>query len=185
MLLQESRRASRVSAEGEFVPLEQQDRSMWNDAFIREGIALVERALATRRFGAYTLQAAIAAVHAEARTPEATDWRQICALYAALLAMQPSPVIELNRAAAIAMHEGPAAGLALIDALLARGELCGYHLVHAARADLYRRLGRREEARAAYEQARALAKSEPEQRFLEKRLSEIGRQKNPPVEASG
>jgi RNA polymerase sigma-70 factor (ECF subfamily) len=172
MLLHESRRPARVSADGELVLLEQQDRSTWDQAFIREGIALVERALATRRFGPYTLQAAIAAVHAEARTPEATDWRQICALYAALLAMQPSPVIELNRAAAVAMHEGPAAGLALLDALLARGELRDYHLAHAARADLYRRLGRRAEARAAYAQALALAKSEPEQRYLEKRLRE-------------
>jgi RNA polymerase sigma-70 factor (ECF subfamily) len=173
MVLHESRRAARVSAEGELVLLEQQDRSMWNQAFIREGIALVERALATRRFGPYTLQAAIAAVHAEARTPEATDWRQICALYAALRAMQPSPVIELNRAAAVAMHEGPAAGLALIDALLERGELGDYYLTHAARADLYRRLGHQQEARAAYEQARVLAKSEPEQRYLEKRLREL------------
>jgi len=173
MLLQESRRAARVSAEGELVLLEQQDRSTWNQAFIREGIALVERALGTRRFGPYTLQAAIAAVHAEARTPEETDWRQICALYAALLTMQPSPVIELNRAVAVAMHEGPAAGLALIDALLARGELRDYHLVHAARADLYRRLGRRAEARGAYEQALVLAKLEPEQRYLEKRLREL------------
>ncbi|HEX2854357.1 MAG TPA: RNA polymerase sigma factor [Opitutaceae bacterium] len=174
MLLHESRRAARVSAEGDLVLLEQQDRSAWNHAFIREGIVLVERALATRRFGPYTLQAAIAAVHAEAPTPEATDWRQICALYAALLAMQPSPVVELNQAAAVAMHEGPAAGLALIDALFARGELRDYHLAHAARADLHRRLGRREEARTAYKQAHALAKSEPEQRYLEKRLRELG-----------
>jgi RNA polymerase sigma-70 factor (ECF subfamily) len=113
-------------------------------------------------------------VHAEARTPEATDWRQICALYAALLAMQPSPVVELNRAAAVAMHDGPAAGLRLIDAMLARGELRDYHLMHAARADLYRRLGQREEARAAYAQAHALAKAEPERRYLEKRLRELG-----------
>jgi RNA polymerase sigma-70 factor (ECF subfamily) len=174
MLLHESRRAARVDAEGELVPLEHQDRSTWNHALISEGIALVERALATRRFGPYTLQAAIAAVHAEARTPEATDWRQICALYAALLAMQPSPVVELNRAAAVAMHEGPAAGLRLIDAMLARGELRDYHLMHAARADLYRRLGQREEARAAYAQAHALAKAEPERRYLEKRLRELG-----------
>jgi RNA polymerase sigma-70 factor, ECF subfamily len=173
MLLHESRRPARVSADGELVLLEQQDRATWNHAFIREGITLVERALATRRFGPYTLQAAIAAVHAEARTPEATDWRQICALYAALLAMQPSPVIELNRAAAVAMHEGPAAGLALIDAIVARGELREYHLAHSARADLLRRLGRRGEARAAYDQARALAKSEPEKRYLEKRLREL------------
>jgi len=174
MLLHESRRAARVSADGELVLLEQQDRSTWNDAFIREGIALVERALSTRRFGPYTLQAAIAAVHAEAPIPEVTDWRQICALYAALLAMQPSPIIELNRAAAVAMHEGPAAGLPLIDALFTRGELRDYHLAHSARADLFRRLGRRDEARAAYEQARALAKSGPEIRFLEKRLRELG-----------
>jgi len=174
MLLHESRRPARVSVDGELVLLEQQDRSKWNHAFIREGIALVERALSTRRFGPYTLQAAIAAVHAEARTPEATDWRQICALYAALLAMQPSPVVELNRAAAVAMHEGPAAGLVLIDALLTRGELRDYHLAHSARADLFRRLGRRDEARAAYERARALAKSGPEIRYLEKRLCGLG-----------
>jgi len=173
MLLQESRRAARVNAEGELVVLEQQDRSTWDQALIREGIGLVERALATRRFGPYTLQAAIAAVHAEARTPEATDWRQICALYAALLAMQPSAVIELNRAAAVAMHEGPAAGLALIDQLLARGDLAEYYLAHAARADLFRRLGRTQDARAAYQQAHALVKSEPEQRYLEKRLREL------------
>lgn len=174
MLLHESRRPARVSTDGELVLLEQQDRSTWNHAFIREGIALVERALITRRFGPYTLQAAIAAIHAEARTPEATDWRQICALYAALLTMSPSPVIELNRAAAVAMHEGPAAGLALIEALFARGELADYHLAHSAHADLLRRLGRRDEARAAYERARALAKSEPEIRYLEKRLRELG-----------
>jgi RNA polymerase sigma-70 factor (ECF subfamily) len=173
MLLHESRRPARLSAGGEIVLLEQQDRSTWNHALVREGIVLVERALSTRRFGPYTLQAAIAAVHAEASVPEATDWRQICALYAALLAMQPSPVVELNRAVAVAMHEGPAAGLALIDALLTRGELKDYHLAHSARADLLRRLGRRDEARAAYEQARALAKSEPEMRFLDKRLREL------------
>jgi RNA polymerase sigma-70 factor, ECF subfamily len=174
MLLHESRRPARVSADGELVLLEQQDRSTWNHALILEGIALVERALATRRFGSYTLQAAIAAVHAEARTPEATDWRQICALYDALLAIQPSPVIELNRAVAVAMHEGPAAGLALIDALFARGDLRNYHLAHSARADLFRRLGHRDEARAAYRQARALAKSDPEICYLEKRLRELG-----------
>jgi RNA polymerase sigma-70 factor, ECF subfamily len=174
MLLHESRRPARVDADGELILLERQDRSKWNQAFIREGIALVERALSTRRFGSYTLQAAIAAVHAEARTPEATDWGQICALYAALLAMQPSPVVELNRAAAIAMHEGPAAGLVLIDALLTRGELLDYHFAHSARADLLRRLGRRDEARAAYEQARALVKSDPEIHYLDKRLRELG-----------
>lgn len=174
MLLHESRRPARMGADGGLVLLEQQDRSAWNQAYIREGIALVERALTTRRFGSYTLQAAIAAVHAEARTPEATDWRQICALYAGLLAMQPSPVIELNRAAAVAMHEGPAAGLALIDALLARGELQDYHLAHSARADLCRRLGRQDEAAAAYRHALALVRSDPEKRFLEQRLRELG-----------
>jgi len=173
MLLHESRRRARCDTAGELVLLEQQDRASWDQRLIREGIALVERALATRRFGPYTLQAAIAAVHAEARTPESTDWRQICALYAALLAMQPSPVVELNRAAAVAMHEGPAAGLALIDALLARGELRDYHLAHSARADLCRRLGRREEAIAAYRQALALTPSDPEKRFLEQRLREL------------
>lgn len=174
MLLHESRRAARVGTDGELVLLEQQDRSRWHRGHIREGIALVERALATRRFGPYTLQAAIAAVHAEADTAQATDWRQICALYAALLDMQPSPVIELNRAAAVAMHAGPAAGLALIDPLLARGELAEYHLAHAARADLLRRLGRLDEARAAYAQALARVQVEPERRFLEKRLRELG-----------
>ena len=174
MLLHESRRPARVSAGGELVLLEQQDRAAWNQAFIREGIALVERALATRRFGPYTLQAAIAAVHAEASMADATDWRQICALYAALLAIQPSPVIELNRAVAVAMHEGPAAGLALIEAIIARDELRDYHLVHSARADLLRRLGRRDEARAAYRQALTLAKSDPERSYLEKRLHELG-----------
>jgi RNA polymerase sigma-70 factor (ECF subfamily) len=173
MLLHESRRLTRVSPDGDLVLLEQQDRSKWNHVLIREGIALVERALSTRRFGPYTLQAAIAAVHAEARTHDATDWRQISALYAALLAMQPSPVIELNRAAAVAMHEGPAAGLVLIDALLARGELRDYHLAYSARADLLRRLGRNDEARAAYAQAQPLAKSEPEKRYLEKRIREL------------
>lgn len=173
MLLHEARRAARTTPEGELVLLEQQDRARWDQAAIREGIGLVERALGTRRFGPYTLQAAIAAVHAEAATAEATDWRQIAALYAALAAMQPSPVVELNRAVAVAMHEGPAAGLALIDALLARGELAGYYLAHSARADLCRRLGRKEEARAAYTQALELVTSEPERRFLEKRRREL------------
>lgn len=174
MLLHESRRAARVGSEGDLVLLEQQDRSLWDRKLIHEGIGLVEQALATRRFGPYTLQAAIAAVHAEAPTAEATDWRQIAALYGALAAMQPSPVIELNRAVAIAMHQGPEAGLALIDALLARGELQGYHPAHSARADLCRRLGRRDEARSAYQRALTLAPSEPERRFLEKRRRELG-----------
>ena len=173
MLLQESRRPARVSADGDIILLGEQDRSAWNHSLIEEAIHLVRRALATRQFGPYTLQAAIAAVHAEAVTPEATDWRQICALYAALSAAQPSPVVELNRAVAVAMHEGPAAGLILIDAIIARGELQDYHLVHSARADLCRRLGRREDARASYERAAALAKSDPEKRFLERRLAEL------------
>lgn len=173
MLLQESRRRARVGAEGELVLLEAQDRAAWDRALIGEGIALVEQALSTRRFGPYTLQAAIAAVHAEAPTAAATDWRQICALYAALHAMQPSPVIELNRAVAIAMHQGPAAGLAVVEALLAQGELRDYYLAHAARADLRRRLGRFAEARASYQTAVALAPSEPERRYLQNRLSEL------------
>lgn len=173
MLLQESRRAARVDATGELVLLEEQDRGQWDQAAIREGIGLVERTLATRRFGAYTLQAAIAAVHAEASSAAETDWRQICALYAALLEVQPSPVIELNRAVAVAMHRGPEAGLALIDALLARGELRDYHLVHSARADLCRRLGRREEAHESYERALALAPGEAERRFLARRMREL------------
>jgi RNA polymerase sigma-70 factor (ECF subfamily) len=173
MLLHESRRAARVGPDGELVLLEQQDRSLWNAAYMREGIQLVERALATRRFGPYTLQAAIAAVHAEAPTAAATDWRQICALYGALFELQPSPVIELNRAAAIAMHQGPAVGLALIEALLERGELREYYLAHSARADLYRRLGRRDDASAAYQLALALPSSDSERRFLEKRLREV------------
>lgn len=173
MLLQESRRSARVAADGGLVLLEHQDRSRWDRSLIQDGIGLVERALRTRRFGPYTLQAAIAAVHAEAPTAEATDWRQIAALYGALAAMQPSPVVELNRAVAIAMHQGPAAGLALIDALLARGELRDYHLAHAARADLCRRLDRREEARASYQRALAFVQSEPEKRFLEARLQEM------------
>jgi RNA polymerase sigma-70 factor (ECF subfamily) len=173
MLLHESRRATRVGADGDLVLLEKQDRTKWNQEFIGEGIALVERALSSRRFGPYTLQAAIAAVHAESPTPESTDWRQICALYASLLAMQPSPVIELNRAAAVSMLEGPAAGLVLIDALLRRGELQDYHLAHSARADLLRKMGRREEARLEYKQARSLVKSGPEIRYLEMRLHEV------------
>lgn len=173
MLLQESRRAARVDAAGELVLLEEQDRGQWDHTAICEGIGLVERALATRRFGAYTLQAAIAAVHAEANSVAETDWRQICALYAALLEVQPSSVIELNRAVAVAMHRGPEAGLALIDALLARGELRDYHLVHSARADLCRRLGRREEAHESYERALALAPGEAERRFLARRMREL------------
>jgi RNA polymerase sigma-70 factor, ECF subfamily len=174
MLLHEARRAARTSADGELMLLEDQDRSLWNGAQIAEGIALVERALRSRRFGPYTLQAAIAAVHAEAPTPEATDWRQIVGLYDVLLRIEPTPVVELNRAAAVAMCDGPEAGLVLIDAILARGELADYHLAHAARADLCRRLGRTAEAIGAYERASSLATQEPERRFLRRRLQELG-----------
>jgi RNA polymerase sigma-70 factor (ECF subfamily) len=177
MLLQESRRAARATPEGELILLEHQDRALWDRAKIAEGVALVERALVSQRFGPYTLQAAIAAVHAEAPQAAATDWPQIVALYGALLQLDPSPVVELNRAVAVAMRDGPEAGLALIDAILARGELADYHLAHAARADLQRRLGKVAEARAAYEKALALTRQEPERRFLEKRLRELGEEK--------
>jgi RNA polymerase sigma-70 factor, ECF subfamily len=173
MLLHEARRAARTSADGALILLEDQDRSLWNRAQIAEGIALVERALTSRRFGPYTLQAAIAAVHAEATTAEATDWRQIVGLYDVLMRIEPTPVVELNRAAAVAMHDGPEAGLALIDAILARGQLEGYHLAHAARADLCRRLGRTAEAIGAYERASGLATQEPERRFLARRLRDL------------
>jgi len=173
MLLQESRRAARTSPAGELVLLADQDRSLWNRDQITAGSALVERALASRRFGPYTLQAAIAAVHAEAASADATDWGQIVGLYDVLLRADPSPVVELNRAVAVAMRDGPAAGLVLIDAILARGDLQDYHLAHAAQADLCRRLGRTVQARAAYERAIALTRQEPERRFLERRLSEL------------
>src|SRR5207248_11612556 len=153
MLLQESRRAARTSPAGELVLLGDQDRSLWNRARIAEGSALVQRALSSRRFGPYTLQAAIAAVHAEAPTASATDWAQIVGLYDVLARADPSPVVELNRAAAVAMRDGPLAGLILIDAILARGDLADYYLAHSARADLCRRLGRTTEARASYERA--------------------------------
>ncbi|HST57849.1 MAG TPA: RNA polymerase sigma factor [Longimicrobium sp.] len=174
MLLHGSRRAARTSADGELVLLADQHRALWDQAMIAEGCALVERALRSRRFGPYTLQAAIAAVHAEARTAEETDWAQIVGLYDVLLRADPSPVVELNRAAAVAMRDGPAAGLARVDALLERGELRDYHLAHSARADLCRRLGRTADARAAYERALELAKQEPERRFLERRIGELG-----------
>jgi RNA polymerase sigma-70 factor (ECF subfamily) len=154
--------------------LADQDRSKWNQELIAEGKQLVERSLASGRFGTYTIQAAISAVHAEAPSTEATDWAQIVALYDVLLRSEPSPVIELNRAVAIAMRDGPAAGLTLIDGILASGELAEYHLAHAARADLCRRLGRTQDARAAYERALSLAQKEPERRFLKKRLEELG-----------
>lgn len=173
MLLQESRRHARATAEGDIVLLEDQDRSRWDARLIAEGQALVERALSMRRFGAYSVQAAIAAVHASASTAQATDWRQIVALYNALLAINPSPVVELNRAVAVAMRDGPAAGLSLIDAVLGRGDLADYHLAHATHADLLRRLERRDDARAAYERALGLAQQEPERRFLMKRLTHL------------
>jgi RNA polymerase sigma-70 factor (ECF subfamily) len=153
MLLHESRRAARTTPDGEMVLLDAQDRALWNRAQIAEGVELVERALASRRIGPYTLQAAIAAVHAQAPTAAATDWGQIVALYDVLVRADPSPVVELNRAAAVAMRDGPAAGLALIDRIMARGDLADYHLAHSARADLHRRLGQTEEARAAYRRA--------------------------------
>ena len=173
MLLQESRRAARASSSGDVVLLEDQDRRRWNREFIAEGTALVERALGSRRFGPYTLQAAIAAVHAEAPSAPETDWQQIVALYDVLARLDPSPVIDLNRAVALAMRDGPAAGLAVVDAILARGELKDYHLAHAARADLCRRLGRRADARASYERALALVRQEPERRFIQQRLAEL------------
>jgi len=173
MLLQESRRAARTSPSGDLVLLEDQDRSLWNREYIKEGLALVQRALSSRRFGSYTLQAAIAAVHAEASSAAATDWTQIVGLYDVLMRAEPSPVVELNRAVAVAMRDGPAAGLSLIDAILARGDLGNYHLAHAARADLCRRLGRIAEARASYERALSLTEQEPERRFLERRLAEL------------
>jgi RNA polymerase sigma-70 factor (ECF subfamily) len=173
MLLHESRRPARASPTGELILLDGQDRSLWNREQIREGTALVERALASRRIGPYTLQAAIAAVHAEAPAAAATDWAQIVGLYDVLVRAEPSPVVELNRAAAVAMRDGPAAGLALIDAILARGDLADYPLAHSARAELCRRLGKTGDARASYERALGLTRQEPQRRFLERRLSEL------------
>jgi RNA polymerase sigma-70 factor (ECF subfamily) len=173
MLLQESRRAARTSPAGDLILLDDQDRSLWNRDQIAEGIALTERALQSRRFGAYTLQAAIAAVHAGSASPASTDWREITLLYDRLLEIQPSPVVELNRAVAVAMSEGPEQGLRLIDDLLAREHLSNYHLAHSARADLCRRLGRIPEARASYEKALALAPQEADRRFLARRLEEL------------
>jgi RNA polymerase sigma-70 factor (ECF subfamily) len=173
MLLQESRRAARNSPDGDLILLEQQDRSLWNREQIAEGTSLTESALRSRHFGAYTLQAAFAAVHAESSSAASTDWREITRLYDRLLQIQPSPVVELNRAVAIAMCEGPEQGLALINDLLAREHLSHYHLAHSARADLCRRLGRIPEARASYEKALALASQEPERRFLARRIEQL------------
>ncbi len=173
MLLHESRRAARTSPSGELVLLDHQARSLWNRNQIAEGEALVRQAMASPQIGPYVIQAAIAAVHAAANTPEETDWAQIVSLYDLLARVVPSPVVELNRAVAIAMRDGPAAGLAEIDAILTRGDLSDYHLAYAARADLCRRLGQTAEARKAYEQALALVRQEPERRFLEGRLAEL------------
>jgi RNA polymerase sigma-70 factor (ECF subfamily) len=173
MLLQESRRAARTSPTGELILLENQDRSLWNREQIAEGVALVEKALKSRRFGSYTLQAAIAAVHAEAESPAVTDWRQIVALYNQLVRIQPSPVVQLNRAVAIAMRDGPEAGLTHIDAVLEQGELANYYLAHSARADMCRRLGRTAEARSSYEKALALTQQEPERQFLQERIRQL------------
>ena len=177
MLLQESRRAARSAPSGELILLENQDRSLWNREQIAEGVALLEKALKygqkSRRFGSYTLQAAIAAVHAEAESVAATDWRQIVALYDQLMRIQPSPVVQLNRAVAIAMRDGPEAGLAQIDAVLEHGELANYYLAHSARADMCRRLGRTAEARSSYEKALALTQQEPERQFLQERIRQL------------
>jgi len=175
MLLNECRRNARVSASGDVVLLGDQDRSRWDRAMIAEGAALVEHALRSRRFGAYTLQAAIAAVHAEAPRPQDTDWAQIIGLYDLLLRVEPTPIIELNRAAAVAVRDGPAAGLVLVDAIMKGGTLADYHLAHSARADLLRRLGRSDDARVAYQRALELTEQEPERRFLERRLRELDR----------
>jgi RNA polymerase sigma-70 factor (ECF subfamily) len=173
MLLHDSRRAARTSPTGDLILLEDQDRSLWNRDQIVEGLSLVERALSLRRVGPYTIQAAIAAVHAQAASPAATDWAQIVGLYDLLFQADPSPVVELNRAVAVAMRDGPSAGLELIDSILARGDLASYHLAHAAQADLCRRLGKTAEARASYERALSLTQQEPERRFLERRLAAL------------
>jgi RNA polymerase sigma-70 factor, ECF subfamily len=173
MLLQESRHAARTSPTGELILLEDQNRSLWNREQIAEGVAFLEKALKSGRFGSYTLQAAIAAVHAKAETAAATDWGQIVALYNQLVRIQPSPVVHLNRAVAIAMRDGPEAGLTHIDAVLEQGELANYYLAHSARADMYRRLGRTAEAKSSYERALALTQQEPERQFLQERIRQL------------
>jgi RNA polymerase sigma-70 factor (ECF subfamily) len=173
MLLHESRRQARVSKDGEIILLEEQDRSRWDQKMISEGKALVEQALQSRNFGAYTVQAAISAIHAEAATAAQTDWNQIVVLYSVLQRIDLSPVVELNRAVAVAMRDGPEAGLVLIDAILKRGDLVDYHRAHAARAELCRRSGKMSDAKNSYERALSLARQEPERRFLTRRLSEI------------
>jgi RNA polymerase sigma-70 factor (ECF subfamily) len=176
MLLHDSRRAARTSPTGELILLDEQNRSLWNRDQIVEGVALVERVLLSRQYGPYTVQAAIAAVHAQAPSPAATDWAQIVGLYDLLFQADPSPVVELNRAVAVAMRDGPLAGLTLIKAIFTRGDLGHYDLAHAARADLCRRLGRIAEARVSYKQALSLTQQEPEQRFLKRRLAELSGQ---------
>jgi RNA polymerase sigma-70 factor (ECF subfamily) len=175
MLLHDARRRARTTADGELILLDAQDRSLWDREQIAEGLGLIERALSSRSVGPYALQAAIAAVHAEARDAASTDWRQIVGLYDVLMRLEPSPVVELNRAVAVAMCAGPAAGLTLIDAILGRGDLREYHLAHSARADLLRRLGRKDESVAAYERALTLVTQEPERRFIEQRIAELRR----------
>ena len=174
MLLHESRRTARTTPEGDLILLENQDRSLWDRDMIGEGLSLVERAFSSKRAGPYTLQAAIAALHAEAKSADATDWAQIAGLYSLLLRMSPSPVIELNRAVAIAMHKGPEAGMRQIDAILERGDLNDYHLAHSARAELCGKLGLTSEARASWQRALALAQQDPERRFIERKLKELG-----------
>ena len=173
MLLQDARRAARASSTGDLILLEQQDRSLWNRAQIAEGTALVERALGSREVGPYVIQAAIAAVHGETSDAASTDWSQIVGLYDVLMQAEPSAIVELNRAVAVAMRDGPQAGLALVDAILSRGDLTNYHLAYSARADLCRRLGQIADARASYERALSLTQQEPERRFLERRLGEL------------
>jgi RNA polymerase sigma-70 factor (ECF subfamily) len=173
MLLHDSRRAARTSSTGDLILLENQDRSLWNRDQISEGTALVKRVLVSREIGPYAIQAAIAAIHAQAPTAGATDWNRIVSFYDLLAQAEPSPIIELNRAVAVAMRDGPAAGLVLVDAIFARGELDNYHLAHSARADFCRRLGRIADARASYERALRLTQQEPERRFLQQRLSEL------------
>ena len=174
MLLHESRRQARLSPDGDLILLEEQDRSLWNRPLIEEGKRLIERSLTSRRFGAYTIQAAISAVHAEAAEAEATDWAQIVALYAVLLRVEPSPVVELNRAVAIAMRDGPDAGIAIIDQLLSRGQLVDYYLAHSARGELLRRAGNLTAAKMAFERAVGLAKQEPEKRLLLRKIESLG-----------
>jgi len=173
MLLHESRRSARTNSNGDLILLEDQDRSLWNRDMINEGIVLVEKALSSQPVGLYSIQAAISAVHAEAATPSVTDWSEIVSLYDLLLQVHPTPIVELNRAVAIAMRDGPLAGLNLIDAIMARGDLSDYHLAHSARGELCRRLGRTNDAMASYKRALSLTQQEPERRFLERRLRQL------------